>query len=592
MLNTSSLKDSNNSKDYILNKNLPIIKIIHNKYTSKYLNISTNMKGNLSDDAYLFKDLITNIKKSKDNFFEIIFDLGNDFNDDMVKQKEKREQVLANNVKIIEKELVLANAIKDNIVSVDNRPNITEYMFENRYRLYMYEHRSADNALKLLACVKVVALALLAVAKAETKVIKDEIYLRYLGADVPTDEFEAIKTTQRQSKLALNNNITKVKILKQRQIKEYDIVIKNNKIAVNKALVEVLNYKNELDAAIIVERNAFSELNALQCNILYRLNIYSSKTASDEYMRLLNILNERRQDLKYAKAYLKIEQDNLEKYKNEQIKLVKSNIETDNRDNAKILYNPEHKVYCIKYINPKPVGPFDKDIYINENGEPVTLQFFSFDHYESNGNGRYNTPVLSILSKYYDEMDNTELDYKIISEYRYILAAYTYKKICYLTEYDIKTKFKANGYVNLKSSIIPTLNTIDIDKKYELYDSFIKLYLENSLYRHRENIGASRFIKIQDDILPRNTEKHIVYDENDRVHTIKMIYNYNDTFVYNQDTKIAVDTILSYPLNDTPDGETNSNKHHQYIYGMFLLYNYSFYGSKFNIRNDFMERYI
>ena len=51
----------------MLNKNLPIIKINHNKYTSKYLNISTNMKGNLSDDAYLFKDLITNIKKSKDN---------------------------------------------------------------------------------------------------------------------------------------------------------------------------------------------------------------------------------------------------------------------------------------------------------------------------------------------------------------------------------------------------------------------------------------------------------------------------------------------------------------------------------------------
>ena len=131
-------------------------------------------------------------------------------------------------------------------------------------------------------------------------------------------------------------------------------------------------------------------------------------------------------------------------------------------------------IYCIKYINNKPLGIFDGDTYIDASNRVVTLQFFSFETCNT-------TSIVDTVEKYYrDHIDVVPLlqgynhiivyDYKYtVKEYLPTLTAFLNKKICFLTTEQLNVIF-TNEYKVIISHTIPTLNTcISTSTKENLY---------------------------------------------------------------------------------------------------------------------------
>ena len=129
-----------------------------------------------------------------------------------------------------------------------------------------------------------------------------------------------------------------------------------------------------------------------------------------------------------------------------------------------------------------------------------------------------------------------------------------------------------------KSSIISCINhSLHIEKE-KIFNLYKSLYSLVKSYRDAKNIVLPENKK-QDYQRIRNDIRIDIDNNIDYVNTVNE--SYNDKFKYNQGYKDQIATILSYPVHHAPGDEDKLYKYHQYIYGMFLLSNFAYLGSRF-----------
>ena len=587
------------SKDY---------KRLYDKYKSKYADLSNKMSGGgLNDECKLydyFDYLLSTVIHSTDNFFQFeISDISVEkIQEDIVTIKANLAKARANTVtgsQVFSKSRPINNDITYNewLTLASTYQVGSDDMDTDVIPIPMSDIMGKENIDRQNRIISVllddldIANVSLDVANTARKVVNVSLKLRELEQVSPIDtvDIETSKTNLVKYSDELNKHKDKLNEHNVRVYKSdvnYADFIKNIRVSF---LQKDIITKKKLTEAIIQKDKLQTDLNELQDTVDKYQNKHSpiertrdtingmvypshKKFREDAIKSTIVDLNELKIDLANQEtniAFLTSE--------NEEINTIIDNLKTRNIDirTHHDINTAKHRlIYCIKYVNPLKVGPFDIT-YTDENKQLVTLQLFKLD--------MIDTTSMSII--HYIQRSLPFPNGRDAKIYMTILRDTT-NNICFLSKEDIKGTLlrfvNKYGYIHLTSFNNPIINNIATLKTSfdTLYNS---VYLVKDTYAFGNNIAKSnKTVVYTDDDRARYKIRHnsilsrLEFNDTNNINAIK------DILIKSLDPNLYEPLVGRYnpPEHNPPD---YINKYHKVMYCLFLVYNFHYYTQYFQL---------